>query len=245
MNTRLRGLWTVAIALAFAFTVSGQTASSGALSGTLTDVSGAIIPEATVTVTSIGTGQVRVASTNSSGQYQIALLPPGTYKILFTARGFKPLEIASLNINVTEAPVIDRRLEVGGQAEQVTVEADVEAVQTSTSTLGTVMGASSLAAIPLTTRNYTNLVGLSAGANAGVVNATGLGKGGVDISVNGASPTQNSYAMDGVNIVSSGNGSVVGGFYVGMAIPNPDTLQEFKIQTSMYDAGYGRIPARM
>jgi len=228
--------------LTMAGLATAQTASSGALSGTLTDVSGGVIPNATVTVTSIGTGQVRVATTNSSGQYQIALLPPGEYKILFSASGFKPLEIASLNINVTEAPVIDRRLEVGGQAEQITVESNVEAVQTTTSTLGTVMGASSLAAIPLTTRNYTNLVGLSAGANAGVVNATGLGKGGVDISVNGASPTQNSYAMDGVNIVSSGNGSVVGGFYVGMAIPNPDTLQEFKIQTSMYDAGYGRNP---
>ena len=146
--------------LTMAGLATAQTASSGALSGTLTDVSGGVIPNATVTVTSIGTGQVRVATTNSSGQYQIALLPPGEYKILFSASGFKPLEIASLNINVTEAPVIDRRLEVGGQAEQITVESNVEAVQTTTSTLGTVMGASSLAAIPLTTRNYTNLVGL-------------------------------------------------------------------------------------
>src|SRR5579859_7926081 len=108
--------------------------------------------------------------------------------------------------------------------------------------MGTVVGGQTATALPLTTRNYTNLLGLSAGANASVNNATGLGKGGVDIAVNGASPTENNYSMDGVAITSSGSGSVVEGFYVGMAIPNPDTLQEFKIQTSLYDAGYGRNP---
>ncbi len=222
--------------------VNAQTASTGALSGTVTDASGAVIPNAMVTITSADTGQVHTASTNASGQYQFALLPPGDYKIRFVAVGFKSTEIASFKINVTEAPVVDRSLEVGGQAEQVTIEANVETIQATTSALGTIVAGQTATALPLTTRNYTNLLGLSAGANASVPNATGLGKGGVDIAVNGGSTIENNFSMDGVSITSSGSGSVVEGFYVGMAIPNPDTLQEFKIQTSLYDAGYGRNP---
>ena len=219
-----------------------QTASTGALSGTVTDASGAVIPNATVTITSNDTGQTRTGTTNAAGQYQFGLLPPGSYKVRMSAAGFKPLEIATVTVNVTESPVVDRHLEVGAQAEQVTVEASVETLQTSSAAMGTVIGAQTATAIPLTTRNYTNLLGLSAGANASVNNATGLGKGGVDIAVNGASPIENNFSMDGVAITSGGSGSVVQGFYVGMAIPNPDTLQEFKIQTSLYDAGYGRNP---
>ena len=219
-----------------------QTASTGALSGTVTDASGAVIPNVTVTLTSADTGAVRVTATGADGSYKFGLLSPGNYRVRFSAIGFKPEEVPGIVVAVTESPVLNRSLQVGAQSEQVEVEANVEAIQTSTSSLGTVVGNKTATDLPLTTRNYTNLIGLSAGANASVNNASGFGKGGVDTAVNGMLTQDNNYMMDGVALTTQQGGSVIQGFYSGLAIPNPDTLQEFKIQTSLYDAGYGRNP---
>lgn len=223
-------------------TLLAQTASTGALSGTVTDASGAVIPNVTVTLTSTDTGAVRNTATGADGSYKFGLLPPGNYKVRFSATGFKAAELPGIVVAVTESPVLNRALEVGTQSEQVTVEANVEAIQSTSSALGTVVGNKTATDLPLTTRNYTNLIGLSAGANASVQNASGLGRGGVDTAVNGALTTDNNYMMDGVAMTTQQGGSVVQGFYSGFAIPNPDTLQEFKIQTANYDAGYGRNP---
>jgi hypothetical protein len=124
------------------------------------------------------------------------------------------------------------------------VEASAETVQTTNATLGTVVGGQMITDLPLNTRNYTNILALSAGANASVNNATALGKGSQDIAVNGAATSQNNFLMDGVSVVNFGGFGLTGegGSYAGLSVPNPDTLAEFKIQTSLYDAGYGRNP---
>ena len=217
-----------------------QTASTGAITGVITDQSGAVIPSVAVTLTSADTGQARTTTTNADGAYNFQLLPPGNYRIRFSAGGFKSVELPGITVAVTETPVVNRALEVGGQSEEVTVEANVETIQTATSAMGTVINSQAATSLPLTTRNYTNLIGLSAGANASVNNASGFGAGGVDTAVNGALNTQNNYMMDGIALATAENGSVVPGFYSAIPIPNPDALQEFKIQTSLYDAGYGR-----
>ena len=219
-----------------------QTASTGSVEGTVTDPSGAVIPNVTVTLTSTDTGAVRNGVTSADGTYKFGLINPGNYKVKFSATGFKPVELPGIVVQVTEPSVLNRSLEVGAQTDQVTVEANVEAIQTSSSALGTTVGGKTATDLPLTTRNYTNLISLTAGANASVNNAVGLGRGGVDTAVNGALTTDNNYMMDGVAMTTQQGGSVVQGFYSGFAIPNPDTLQEFKIQTSNYDAGYGRNP---
>ena len=221
-----------------------QSAGTSGLSGTVTDPSGAAIPNVTVTITNNDTGQNRTATTGSDGVYKFTLLPPGSYKVRFAASGFKTAEIGTVTLNVTESAALDRTLEVGAQAEQVTVEATAETLQTSSSTLGTVVGSKTVTDLPLANRNYTQIIGLSAGANGGVNNATQLGKGTQDISVNGNTPGQNNFQMDGVAVQAmAGNGSANdGGIYVGIAVPSPDSIQEFKIQTSTYDATYGRNP---
>jgi len=221
-----------------------QTAATGSLQGTVTDASGASIPNATVTLTSQSTGQERTTTTGGDGTYRFPLIPPGAYKLKFAAGGFKGAEATNINVNVTESPVFDQKLEVGTATEQVTVEANVETLQTASSSMGTVVGAATATSIPLTTRNYTNLLGLSAGANASVNNASNLGRGGMEIAVNGASTAQNTFQMDGVSVVNyaSSGLSTEGATYPTIGIPNPDTIAEFKIQTSLYDAGYGRNP---
>src|SRR5690348_6992271 len=182
--------------------------------------------------------------TAADGTYRFALLQPGNYKVKIEANGFKPLEVPSVTVAVTETAVLDRNLEVGAQAQTVTVESDVVAVQTENSALGTVASSQTVVGLPLNTRNYTNLLAMSAGVSANVSNATTIGKGATNMAVNGGATGQNTYQQDGVtvnNYMSLGGvteGTLNGNF----AMPNPDAIAEFKIQTSSYDAGYGRNP---
>ncbi len=221
-----------------------QTPGTGALTGTIKDPSGAVIPNATVTATSVDTGQTRTTMTGGDGVYHFSLLPPGNYRIRIESSGFKPVEVPSVTIAVTETEVLDRNLEVGAQAQTVTVEGEVENIQTASSALGTVVNTRSMEALPLSTRNFTNLLAMTAGANAGVANSTTLGKSATGIAVNGADIGQNTYLQDGVavNTWSSTNTTQEGTNSGAFPTPNPDTIQEFKIQVSNYDAGYGRNP---
>jgi hypothetical protein len=200
-----------------------------------------VIVGATVTATNLATGQTRAATANSTGSYQISLLPPGNYSVRFDATGFKSLDVPSIAINVTETVELNRKLEVGSSSEKVTVEAHAETLQTENATNGTVVGSQEIQALPLVTRNYTQIVDLSPGVVSNVANATAMGNGTQDVSANGQGGVSNSYSMDGANITQyTSGGAAQLGSMPGIAIPNPDTIQEFKVQTSQYDAGYGR-----
>jgi len=222
--------------------VNAQTAGTGALNGTVTDASGSVVPSVTVTATNVDTGQIRTVTTGPNGFYSIGLLPPGNYKVRFEGAGFKQIDVPGIGVNVTETAVLDRQLEVGSQTQEVTVQGESETVETSSSALGTVAVSTTITALPLTTRNFTNLLGLSAGAAAGVFNATTLGKGTSDIAVNGQSSFSNNTQMDGVSITNqAASGTLTeNGRNPGLGLVNPDAIQEFKIQTSMFDASYGR-----
>ena len=238
-------LLVLGVLITFAPSAMAQTASTGSLSGTVTDASGAVVPNATVTITSADLGQKRTTTTAQDGTYKFSLLQPGNYRVRIEANGFKAVEIPTATVNVTESSVLDRSLEVGSaQAQTVTVEESVETVQTSSSALGTVVGGRTVTELPLNTRNYTNLLAMTAGANTNVNNATTIGKGSTNIAVNGGGTAQNTYLQDGVSVNNwqslgtTSEGAVLGG----MPIPNPDAIAEFKIITSNYDAGYGRNP---
>src|SRR5262249_40859869 len=103
----------VAVVATLIPTVFAQSAGTGALTGTVTDPTGSVVPGATVTVTSTETNQARTATTGTDGSYKFALLPPGNYRVRFSATGFRTAEIQSIIVNVTETPVLDQRLEVG------------------------------------------------------------------------------------------------------------------------------------
>jgi hypothetical protein len=233
------------LCLGLTASVMGQTSGSGALSGTIRDASGAVVPNATVTITSAATNQTRTATTGADGTYRFGFLLPGQYGLQVEAPGFKTAMSESVTVTVTETAVFDETLQVGAQSQQVEVSAEAEtAIQTTGAAQGTVLTGTTITDIPLTVRNYTTLLGLSAGANASVANAGALGRGTQEIATNGLAVSQNNYSMDGASVVNpSGSGTTAdGGGSTGMGIVNPDAIQEFKIQTSLFDAGYGRNP---
>ena len=230
-------------------TISGTSlllataAGTGALTGTVTDPSGALIPKATVTVTNNGTQETRTATTGADGNYQFGMLPPGSYRMKFSAKGFAETETSSIAVNVTLTTVLNQRLEIGSQKEVVQVTGGVETVQTQDATIGTLFEDHTIADMPLSTRNYTQLIMLSPGVVANVNNASTFGNGTQDVNVNGSGMSQNTYSMDGVVVSNNFNGGAEQlGTGVGIGIPNPDTIQEFKVQTSNVDASYGRSP---
>jgi hypothetical protein len=219
-----------------------QSSGTAALTGAVTDLSGASLANVTVTATNLGTNQQRTMTTGPDGIYKFALLPPGNYRVQFSAKGFKTTEVPAVTIEVTETATVDRVLEVGTVTESVTVQAAAEALQTESSTLGGTVTGRSITNLPTASRNYTEILGLSAGTSGAPENAASFGKGTQDLSVNGSGPVENNFQMDGVSINSTAGFSAndISGIYPGVAVPSPDAIEEFKVQTSNFDASYGR-----
>src|SRR5262245_26566329 len=203
-----------------------QSATTGALRGTVVDPTGAVVPGVTVTLVNATTGQMQTTMTDAKGLYGFSLLSPGTYDVDFSAQGFKTSRAMSVIINVSEAPELDAQLETGEAEERVPCKCLFN--ETATSSSGTLVDAKTITAVPLTTRNLTQVLSMSSGSTASVNNAGLLGAGSQSVNVNGNTAT-GTFTVDGATSAST--------------VPNPDTVSEFKIQTSQYDAGYGtRVP---
>src|SRR5215470_1935481 len=220
--------------------VYAQTASTGALTGTVTDPSGAIIQNANITLRNHGTNETLTAATDQDGLYRFALLPAGEYELTVEAAGFSPLVMRQVMIHITEVRSIRTQLAVKDVKEEVVVKAPL--LQTDDAALGRVIERGTIVTLPLVNRNYTQILGLTAGTNTDVVDATQLGAGSQEIRANGARSGDNNFMLNGVDANSYGANMTEatansGG---GLAIPAPDTIQEFKVQNSLYDAQYGR-----
>ncbi|MCI0626148.1 MAG: carboxypeptidase regulatory-like domain-containing protein, partial [Acidobacteria bacterium] len=219
-----------------------QTASTGALIGDVTEATGALVPGVQVKVTNEATGEERTVVSQSNGSYVVPLLLPGSYRLEFSRSGFKVAEKRGLRINVTETARLDVQLEIGGVQEKVVVTMEAELLQTDSSALGRVTDSLLVSNLPLVTRNYTQIVTLSPGINAGVTRGDELGRGtggesGGNFRTHGGFGRDNNFQMNGVPINDL---QASGGFSGGVAVPNPDAIQEFKVQTGQYDAAYGR-----
>jgi Carboxypeptidase regulatory-like domain/TonB-dependent Receptor Plug Domain len=235
---------TSCILLSLATLAVAQTGGTGALTGILTDPSGADIPGGKVTLVDKSTGVSRSTITSAAGAYKFALLTPGDYELRFEASGFQTATIASVTVNVTETPVVNYAMHLGSAQQTLEVNESELSIQTENATLGTLVSGKQLAELPLASRNYTQVLTLSPGVMAAVGNASTLGQGTQSIYVNGNFSEANNFQMDGVpvNNYANGNAALLNGYYAGIPIPSPDALEEFKIQTSQYDAGYGRNP---
>ena len=143
--------------------LSAQT--SGSISGHVADATGAVIPDANVALTNVGTGAKRSTVTTGSGDYLFPDVPPGVYNIEATHQGFKAAESTGIEVQVQQALRQDFTLAIGQVTQTVTVEATGALLQVENATLGTVIENQAVNQLPLNGRNYLSLVALSANAN--------------------------------------------------------------------------------
>jgi hypothetical protein len=137
----------------------------------------ASLPGVKITVTSTSSGQVRTASTQDTGGFLLPLLPPGLYKVKVSRQGFKTETFQQVRIAVTETAALNVKLEVGSVQQMVVVEAQPMQLDTTSSALGHVTDQRMVENLPLVTRNYTQILGLSPGVSGEVNNSAAIGRG--------------------------------------------------------------------
>ncbi len=219
-----------------------QTGGTGAVNGTLTDATGGLVPDATITVSSLATNEKHVTKSDGRGAFFVPSLPPGLYRVTVAKTGFKTTVSDNVSVVVTETRALSLRLEVGGTQESVTITAEEAQLQTEQSSLGLVTDSVFVQNLPLVTRNYTQIIGLNTGVSANVNNAAELGRGsggtgsGGVIS-QGGTATDNNFHLDGLPVNDIEQTPLASS---GTPVPNPDTISQFKVQTGLYDATSGR-----
>lgn len=227
--------------IALGLSARAQTANTGAITGKITDPSGAVVPNAGISVMSVATGFTRHVVSDNAGQYEVPLLAPGEYAVTIEAQGFEKQIVPSTIVNVTATVVVNVQLKVGSTATSVRVSSEAPLLQTQSSALGKVTSNEQIVALPLANRNFTQILGLSTGVAAGVADAGEVGRNNQNVSANGADTTYNDFEFNGIDANNISENSASGfGPEVGLAVPAPDTIQEFKVQTGQYDASSGR-----
>jgi len=248
--TRLRtyvGVLVLALAVVFCGRLNaGVTAS---ISGTVTDASGAAVAGATVTATNVDTGIATTQSTNGQGYYSFQSLALGKYTIEVQQKGFKAYQKTGVVLDVNDALVVDVTLQVGQSTEKIVVESSALHVEASSTQMGEVIAGKEMTDVPLLTRSYTDLLSLQPGVVSTASGMTGA-YGGSFISAGFALPQvsgdQNSGAQSVNGMREAANGFILNGilsqetgFSGAGAIPNLDSIAEFRILTNNFDAEYG------
>src|SRR5262249_5053631 len=212
-----------------------QTAATGQIVGTLTDPAKASVADATLTVKNVSTGLERTPRTGPDVEYVVPLLPPGNYTVTVSASGFKTQTSTQIVVEVATTATVNLRLQLGGSTESIVVEAAAEVLQTDSATNGGVVNDKTVPALPLSSRNYTQILDLQPGVSGSVPNAASLGKNSVDVFVNGGRIMDNSYQMDGQdvgNMETQGTGSILS--IGGNSISPPPAIHEIKNPTTPY-----------
>src|SRR3984893_17666514 len=224
-------------------TTTSAFAQTAEISGTVTDSSGARVPNANITVLNRDTGISRSADSNTNGFYSVPLLQPGNYMITAKSTGFATQVRTGITLEVGAQQVLNFTLQVGQMTQTVEVTAEAPTVQLASSSISAVVNSTTVRELPLNGRSWTDLATLQTGVVAiqtqlaSDVQGRGNRGFGAQISVAGGRPQQNNYRLDGVSIndySNGGPGSVMGG-NLGV-----DAIQEFSVLTSNYSAEYGR-----
>lgn len=214
-----------------------QIAPMSSLEGTLTDSTGAVVPNANITLHNVDTGFERQATTSELGKYVFNAVPVGLYAIRAEAQGFQTYRQTGIRLNVNTPATVDIKLSIGAVTEQVVVTADATMVNTQSGTLSQVVQQRYLVDLPLNGRNAATLIRMVPGTVSGVGTTTAGYANTSDtlaFSVNGTRGNEVNYRLDGSTHMDNVTN-------LNAAYPNPDALQEFTVQTSNYSAQYGNF----
>jgi len=215
---------------------------TGSFLGTVRDPSGAAIPGAVVTITDAEKKLlVRTVVTDGEGQFSAPLIAVGTYDIAAEAKGFKKHVALGIKLDLNQRRAVDITLEVGNITETVTVVAEANTIEASMPLASTLITGEQARELSLNNRNWVQLVALAAGVSndladqvyVGTTNPEGQANT-INISVNGARSSQNTFTVDGADITDRGSNITI------QAYPSVDSIGEFKVLRSLYPAESGR-----
>src|SRR5438552_917816 len=218
---------------------AGAQVTTADVVGKVTDATGAVVPGAKVTVTNLGTNIARTVTANESGDYVVNLLPIGRYSVRVEVAGFKTFTVGELTLAAGDRARVDAKLEVGQTSETVEITAELPALQTDSSSLGTAITGRLVQDLPLNGRNYVQLAQLVPGVSPGPPNGLATGTRPDDrrlnssYSVNGQDPVANNNLIDGMD----NNERFIG--TIGVR-PSIDAIQEFRVLTNLYSAEISR-----
>jgi hypothetical protein len=215
---------------------------TGSIAGTVKDPSGAVVADATVTITNMDTGlRVRTGRTNGYGEYSAPLLQIGHYSVTIEAPGFKKFIQKDIQLNVNDKLTVNCTLQVGGPQENVVVEANPVQVELQSATATGVVSGTQIRELSLNTRNYEQLVTLVPGVASSQIsdqiavgNFTPVGTNVVTFSINGARTSTNNWTVDGADNVDRGSNLTL------LSFPSVDAIEEFKVVRGAYDPEFGR-----
>ena len=210
--------------------------TTGIVAGTVTDQTGAVVPDAPVSITNTATGATRAQNTNSAGDYRFEAMPTGTYQVEVKAANFKESVTNAVEVHASTTTMVDVKLQLGSATEHVDVEANAIQVQTDNASLGETVEGQQVRELPLNGRSFVQLTQLAPGVSA-ANNFDSKNKGlqgGVDFSVNGNATTNNLYLVDGANNNDTGSNRTI------LIYPSIESIAEFKMLRNSYGAEYGQ-----
>src|SRR5664279_1176972 len=225
--------------LGLCLTLAAVAQTSGEITGEVKDPSGAVMPNASITVTNTATNVTRSTVTNNAGVYSFPDLVPGAYAVKVTAPGFDTVVKTGVELQVQQTARVDFDLKVGQAVQTVEVSGMAAMLTTESATVGTVIEEKRITDLPLNGRNFFSLVALSPNVTYGFTAAAqasgreGGSRAGVTMSIAGARATWSNYTLDGIT-----NTDVDFNSYI--VLPSVDALQEFKVQSGIYPAEFGR-----
>jgi hypothetical protein len=235
MRSALRLASAAILSLLCAISVFAQASQTGGITGVVSDASGALVSGASVDVINDSTGKsVRTATTAGDGGFSITLLTPGPYHLEITAPNFKKAVVSAVQVRIGEITRQDVTLEAGRIEETVNVEAGTSLINPSSAVTGQPLGSETLRQLPLASPNFLFLLSLSAGTASEPTDVRTAGRGTADVNVNGQRTSNNSISLEGINV----NDFNLAHFDT-VPLPNPSTLEEMKVSTSLYDASQG------
>ena len=234
-----------------ATSVLAQSGSNTGLTGRVADQTGAAIPGSTVTLTRVETGERRTVKTDSAGGWEARFLSPGIYRIVFESQGFKRLARDGVAVTTAEMVTVNVQLEVGAVDQTIEVTANSEMVSSGSATIVRTLDRRELEGLPTSARNFTQLLVIEPGVSADISELLSNDNASISPSVNGARATNNSFVFNGVDVtnllccnsrINGSRGTIDegGGTLSRNIAPALETLQEVKLQTSLYDAATGR-----